>query len=314
MRIVFMGTPDFSVPCLRALLEHGDEVVGVFTQPDKPKGRGYQMIPTPVKKEALSHGIPVYQPTSLRKGEDAESAMQTLRTLAPDLIVVVAYGQILPQSVLDLPKYGCVNVHASLLPQYRGAAPIQRVILNGEVETGVTTMQMAAGLDTGDMLIKSRTAIDPNETAGELHDRLAALGAQTLCDTVDAIADGTLSPEVQDDALSCYAGMITKDMSVLDFSQPAAVVHNTIRGISGTAFMNGRRIKFHRSELTDRTADPAQAGVLVDASELLIACGDGCCVRITELQAEGGKRLRAADFLRGNKLEQGTRFTSSANP
>ncbi len=311
MRIVFMGTPDFSVPCLRALLEHGHEVVGVFTQPDKPKGRGYQMIPTPVKKEALSHGLDVYQPTSLRKGEDAESAMETLRSLAPDLIVVVAYGQILPQSVLDLPKYGCVNVHASLLPKYRGAAPIQRVILDGETETGVTTMQMAAGLDTGDMLIRAATRIDPNETANELHDRLSEMGAKTLCETVDAIAAGSITPEVQDDALSCYAKMITKDMSVLDFSKPAAVIHNTIRGISGTAFLNGKRIKFHRSELSEQTADAAQAGVLVDAASLVIACGDGHCIRITELQAEGGKRLRTADFLRGNKLEQGMQFTSS---
>jgi len=269
------------------------------------------MIPTPVKKEALSHGLDVYQPTSLRKGEDAESAMETLRSLAPDLIVVVAYGQILPQSVLDLPKYGCVNVHASLLPKYRGAAPIQRVILDGETETGVTTMQMAAGLDTGDMLIRAATRIDPNETANELHDRLSEMGAKTLCETVDAIAAGSITPEVQDDALSCYAKMITKDMSVLDFSKPAAVIHNTIRGISGTAFLNGKRIKFHRSELTEQTADAAQAGVLVDAASLVIACGDGHCIRITELQAEGGKRLRTADFLRGNKLEQGMQFTSS---
>lgn len=308
MRIVFMGTPEFAVPCLRALAAR-EEVVGVFTQPDKPKGRGYQLIPTPVKREAAAHDIPVFQPLSLRKGDDAAAAMETLRALAPELIVVVAYGQLLPQSVLDLPRYGCVNMHASLLPKYRGAAPIQRCILDGETQTGVTSMQMAAGLDTGDMLIKRALAIGADETAGALHDRLSALGAEVLLETVDGIRAGTLQPEVQNDAETCYAAMITKEMSLLDFSLPAQTVHNTIRGITGVCFLDGRRIKLYSSTLSGCGTSSSAAGTLVDANTLTIACGDGHCVRITQLQAEGGKRMAAADFLRGNHLTDGMRFT-----
>ena len=202
MKIIFMGTPEFAVPCLRTLAESGHEVAAVFTQPDKPKGRGYKMIPTPVKAAALEYGFPVYQPLSLRKGEDAEEAMRILREAAPELIVVTAYGQILPKEILELPKYGCINIHASLLPGYRGAAPINWVLLNGEKETGVTSMQMSEGLDTGDMLIKRATDIGENETYEELYARLSAMGGEVLAETIDALEKSTLSPEVQDDSLS----------------------------------------------------------------------------------------------------------------
>ena len=200
MKIVYMGTPDFAVPCLQALLQQAYEVVGVFTQPDKPKGRGYKMIPPPVKAAAVEAGLSVYQPLSLRKGEEAEQAMQTLQELAPDVIVVVAYGQILPKAVLDLPKYGCINIHGSLLPAYRGAAPMQMCLLNGETETGVTSMQMAEGLDTGDMLVKEALPILADQTFDSLHDRLAELGASVLLETLEKLAAGTLQPERGRDA------------------------------------------------------------------------------------------------------------------
>lgn len=308
LRIVFMGTPDFAVPCLRRLAEGSDVVAGVFTQPDKPKGRGYKLIPTPVKAAALEYGIPVYQPLSLRKGEDAEVAMETLRTLAPDLIIVVAYGQLLPKAVLELPRFGCINMHASLLPRYRGAAPIQWCVLNGETETGVTSMQMAEGLDTGDMLLAKALKIGENETSSELHDRLSLLGAEVLAETLDAVRNGTLHPVAQNDADSCYASMLRKEMSQLDFTKPAGTVHNTIRGITGFAWLDGKRYKLLRSVLSDRTVDPQLAGTIVDAATMTIACGDGHCVCISELQAEGGKRLQLADFLRGNRLESGMKF------
>ena len=208
-----MGTPDFAVPCLRTLAESGHEVAAVFTQPDKPKGRGYKLIPTPVKAAALEYEIPVYQPLSLRKGDDAEEAMGVLREIAPELIVVTAYGQILPKEVLELPKYGCINIHASLLPKYRGAAPINWVLLNGEKETGVTSMQMSEGLDTGDMLIKKCTEIGENETYEGLYARLSAMGGEVLAETIAALEKGELRHEVQDDSLSCSSPMIRKEMS-----------------------------------------------------------------------------------------------------
>ena len=209
MKIVFMGTPDFSVPCLKALAENGYDIPAVFTQPDKPKGRGYKMIPPPVKKCAEEYNIPVFQPLSLRKGEDAEKSLKTLEEIAPDLIIVVAYGQILPKEILELPILGCINIHASLLPEYRGAAPIQRSILDGKTKTGVTSMMMSEGLDTGDMLIKRETQIGEDETSAELTDRLSEIGAELLLETVKAAEEGTLKPEKQDDSLSCYAKMIT---------------------------------------------------------------------------------------------------------
>lgn len=305
MKVVFMGTPDFAVPCLRRLAESSCEVAAVFTQPDKPKGRGYKMIPTPVKAAAEEYGIPVYQPLSLRKGEDAEESLRILHDIAPDLIVVTAYGQILPKEVLELPRYGCINIHASLLPRYRGAAPINWVILKGETETGVTSMQMSEGLDTGDMLIRRSTRIGENETYEELYARLSELGGEVLMDTVKSIGDGTLSPEKQDDSESCYSPMIRKEMSALDFSKTAAEIHNTIRGVTGFAMLEGKRIKVYRSAISDKIAPEAENGAIVGAADFTVKCGDGKCVTFLEVQPEGKKRMKTEDFLRGKKLTEG---------
>ena len=306
MKIVFMGSPEFSVPCLKVLAESKHEVAAVFTQPDKARGRrGNQLVPTAVKAAALEYGYQVYQPLSLRKGEDAETSMQVLRDIAPDLIVVTAYGQILPKEVLELPKYGCINIHASLLPKYRGAAPINWVILNGETETGVTSMQMGEGLDTGDMLIKKTTKIGENETYEELYARLAVMGGEVLAETLEAVEKGTLSPEKQDDSLSCYSPMISKDMSALDFSKTAAEVHNTIRGVTGFTMLDGKRLKVFRSEISDNIAPDAENGSIVDEKRFAVKCGDGKAVVFTEVQPEGKKRMAAEDFLRGKKLVKG---------
>lgn len=306
MKIVFMGTPDFAVPCLKMLAESSHEIAAVFTQPDKPKGRGYKMIPTPVKTAALEYGLPVYQPLSLRKGEDAEKAMAILREIAPDVIVVTAYGQILPKEVLELPEYGCINIHASLLPKYRGSAPINWVILNGEKETGVTSMQMSEGLDTGDMLIKRSTVIGENETYQELYSRLSETGAEVLAETLTAIENGTLVPEKQDDSLSCYSPMITKEMSSLDFSKTAAEVHNTIRGVTGFALLGGKRLKVFSSMLSGESDKSAADGEITDTAHFGVKCGDGKIIRFLEVQPEGKKRMKVQDFLRGNKLTAGT--------
>lgn len=309
MNIVFMGTPDFAVPSLKALADAGEEIKAVFTQPDKPKGRGYKMIPTPVKTAALEMGAEVYQPLSLRKGEDAEKSLAVLSEIAPDLIVVVAYGQILPEEILNLPKYGCINVHGSLLPEYRGAAPMQWCLLNGEKTTGVTTMMMDKGLDTGDMLLKEEITIGENETLAELHDRLAECGASVLIKTLEALKDGTLTRTPQDDSKSTYSPMITKNMSLIDFSENAAVIHNKIRAITGYAFLNEKRLKIFRSELTGKRSSAEPGTVTETSSEFLAVCGDGELIRFTEVQPEGSKRMKAADYLRGSKLQPGIRFT-----
>ena len=306
MKIVFMGTPDFAVPCLRTLAESSHEVAAVFTQPDKPKGRGYKMIPTPVKAAAEEYGIPVYQPLSLRKGDDAAESMEVLKNIAPDLIVVTAYGQILPKEILELPVHGCINIHASLLPKYRGAAPINWVLLNGEKETGVTSMQMSEGLDTGDMLIKRSTEIGVNETYAELYSRLADMGGEVLADTLAAIENGELNPEKQDDSQSCYSPMIRKEMSALDFSKSAAEVHNTIRGVTGFTMLGGKRLKVFASEMSDNIAH-TETGVITDPSVFAVSCADGTVV-FNEVQLEGSKRMKTADFLRGKKLEKGEKL------
>lgn len=304
MRIVFMGTPDFAVPPLEALVAAGHDIAGVFTQPDKPNGRKMKLIPSPVKKAAAARGIPVYQPTSLRKGEDAQQAFAQLQEMAPDCIVVAAYGQILPKSVLDLPRYGCINIHASLLPKYRGAAPIQRVILDGEPETGVTVMQMAEGLDTGDMLLKGAIPIGENETADELHDRLSALGAELIVQAMQGIEQGTLTAEPQDDSLSCYAAMITKSMSALDFSRPAIELHRICCALTGFTALEGKRLKVYRSAVAPGRTDAAP-GTITDENTFTVACGDGSLLTFTEVQLEGSKRMQTAEFLRGKKLTRG---------
>lgn len=304
-----MGTPDFAVPCLQALIDNGENVQAVFTQPDKPKGRGYKMLPPPVKSLALTYNIPVYQPLSLKKGEDAENALNILKDLSPDLIIVVAYGKILPKEILELPKYYCINVHASLLPRYRGAAPIQWCVLNGEKETGVTTMLMAEGLDTGDMLLKESVAIGDDETASELHDRLSAVGAELLIKTISAVKVGTITREKQEDSLSNYASMITKDMCPIDFSLPAQQIHNKIRGLSASpcavTMLNGKRLKIFKSTMSDKKKYDLVAGTVVNEKDFTVVCGDGYTVTFTEVQSEGGKRMKVSDFLRGNHIEKG---------
>ena len=306
MRIIFMGTPDFAVPCLLRLLADGEQVVGVFTQPDKPKGRGYTLTPPPVKTAALEHGVPVFQPSTLRDGE----AEKIIRSLAPDLIVVVAYGKILPKEILYYPKYHSVNIHASLLPKYRGAAPIQWSILRGETETGVTSMLMDEGIDTGDMLLHKTTKIEENMTAGELHDVLAELGAQVLSETVSALKNGTLRP-VPQTGESSYAPMLTKALCPLDFSKSARVVHNQIRGLSpypaATFLLSGKRIKAFQSKLGGTAEKAFPTGTVTSCDgDIAVACGDGNLVHITELQPEGKKRMSASAFLVGHKLPVGT--------
>ena len=305
MRVVFMGTPDFAVDCLDILVEKGHEVVGVFSQPDKPQGRKQIMTPPAVKARALELGLDVYQPVSFKDGESAE----LLEKLAPELIVVVAYGKLIPQRVLDIPKYGCINVHASLLPKLRGAAPIQWSVINGEKETGVTTMQLDAGLDTGDILLVKKTDIEPNETSGELFDRLKVLGAELLVETIDTILDGTLNPIKQDDSQSTYASMLDKSLSPVEWTKTAQQVHDHIRGLEpwpvATTVINEKIVKLYGSRLAG--SYNKQAGEVVKAdSEFVVCCGDGNAVSITQLQAQGKNKLNAADFLRGFKIEKGT--------
>ena len=307
MRVVFMGTPVFSLACLEALINAGHEVAAVFTQPDKPKNRGKQISMTPVKECALAHNIPVYQPLSLRKGEDAESSLETLRGIAPDCIVVVAYGQILPVSILELPKYGCINVHASLLPRWRGAAPIQRCIQYGDTITGVTTMYMAQGLDTGDMIMKTETEITPEMTGAQLHDKLSADGAELICRTLEALENGTAVRTPQEGE-TCYASMITKEELKLDFTKPAKQVYDFIRAMSDApcafTLLDGKRMKVYAARLCEKSGN-SPAGTIVDADSFAVACGDGKCVELTEIQPEGGKRMDTAAYLRGKKLEKG---------
>ncbi len=308
IRTVFMGTPAFAVPTLDVLLKAGLNLVGVYTQPDRPKGRGQALAAPPVKEMALRHGIPVFQPQKLRAPEVVEG----LRVLAPDLIVVVAFGQILPKSVLEIPRYGCINVHASLLPKYRGAAPINQAIIDGETETGITTMLMDVGLDTGPMLLKRSLAIGPDETAGELHDRLCMLGGETMAATLQLLLRGELHPEVQDDSQTCYAAMLKKEDGCIDWSQSAQQIHNRIRGLSpwpGTyTELNGEPLKLF---LTRVEAGEGEAGTILApaADAVRIACGSGV-LAVRELQLPGKKRLAAADFLRGCPLPVGSRLGS----
>ena len=305
MRVVFMGTPAFSVPCLERLIADGYDVAGVFTQPDKPKGRGKQLALPPVKETAIRHGIPVFQPRSMRDGE----ALGILQTLKPDVVVVTAFGKILPPEILTFPKYGCINIHASLLPRYRGAAPIQWCVLNGETVTGVTSMQMDAGLDTGDMLLRAETPIGENMTAGELHDVLSALGAEVLSETMTALENGTLSPQKQDDSLSEYAPMLTKALCPLDFTKTAKQVHDRVRGLYpwpiATLTVDGKVLKVHESVLCGDAG--GKCGEVIESGKrLVISCGDGKCVELRTVQAEGKKAMAAADFLRGNPIPKGT--------
>ena len=305
LRTVFMGTPDFALQTLQGLIDAGCNMVGVYTQPDRPKGRGKQMAPPPVKELARQHGIPVYQPQKLRQPE----VVAELEALAPDLIVVVAYGQILPKSVLDIPAHGCINVHASLLPKYRGAAPINKAIIDGETETGITTMYMDVGLDTGDMLVKKTLTIGAEETAGELHDRLAVLGREAMEETLRQLCAGTLQREVQDDAQSSYAPMMKKEDGRIDWSRSALEVHNQVRGLDpwpgAYTSLDGELLKLARTTPQNSADAPPGSVVAADQDGVRIACGSGSLL-VRELQLAGRKRLGAADFLRGCPLQPGT--------
>lgn len=307
MKIVFMGTSDFAVPCLKSLAGC-HEVLGVFTQPDRPKGRGMKLQPTPVKAEALKLGIPVHQPERIR----AEEAMALLKVLNPDCIVVVSYGQILPKALLELPKLGCINVHASLLPDYRGAAPIHWAILNGETHSGVTTMHMDVGLDTGDMILKSICPIGPETTVGELHDALAAQGAELIITTLEQLEKGTAPRTPQDLQAGSYAPMIDRGLSEIDWAQSAEVICNRIRGLdpwpSAQSTLLGQRVKLFRPRqvLTEHRQAPGTL-LSVTSDGMLVAAG-AQAVLIGELQTAGSKRMPVAAYILGNSLPLGARF------
>ena len=302
LRIVFMGTPDFAVSALDAVFCAGYPVAGVFTQPDRPKNRGMKLTASPVKQYALEKGIPVFQPASFKREPEA---LETLRALAPDLIVVAAYGQILPQSVLDVPRLGCINIHSSLLPKYRGAAPINWAILNGETETGVTIMKMAPALDAGDIIAQRKTDIDPDETAEELFHRMEKLGAALLLEVIPALADGTAVFTPQNDAESTYAPLLSRALSPLDWNRTAKELHNQVRGLipwpAASAELNGVRFKIFRVAEAERHTDAVPGTLLSDRGKgIYIACGGGSVLEILELQAPGKKRMPAADYLRGH--------------
>ena len=302
-----MGTPDFALPTLKALCEKGYEIVGAVTQPDKPKGRGYALTPPPVKSYALEKGFEVYQPNTLRD----EAFAELLKSLDPELIVVVAYGKILPQNVLDYPKYKCVNVHGSLLPEYRGAAPMQRAIIDGKKVTGITTMLMAAGLDTGDMLLKAEVEIGENDNFEDIHDRLAECGAKLLMETVEGLEKGEIVPEKQDDSLSTYAAKIEKSDCLLDFSKDAKVLHDLIRGLSPiplafTHTPDGKLLKVVASRVFDaeKVSDKPCGTVISVGEDIKVVCGKGILSFLTVVP-EGKGRMSAADFVRGRKISEG---------
>lgn len=302
MRIVFMGTPDFAVPSLERLVQDGHQVLGVFAQPDKPKGRGYKLAPPPVKVAAEALGLPVYQPAKLRDGE----ALALLQQLQPQVIVVVAYGKILPKELLELPEKGCINVHGSLLPRYRGAGPIQWSIIRGDAVTGVTTMYMAEGLDSGDMILKKETPIGEEETYGELSERLALLGAEAISETLKLLESGTAPRIPQQEEEVTLAPMLNKELALLDFSRPAKELHCLIRGLSpwpvAYTFLDGNLLKVHRAKLAQ--GYQGQPGELLDKKRFIVACGQGA-LEFLEVQPAGGKRMEAAAFLRGKQLEPG---------
>lgn len=304
MKIVFMGTPDYAVKTLEALIKSEHTVAAVFAQPDKPVGRKQILTPPPVKVTAQENNIPVYQPVTLRDGE----AERILREIAPDVIVVVAYGKILPEEILNLPKYGCVNGHASLLPQYRGASPIQWCIVCGETVTGITTMLMDKGMDTGDILEQMTVNIGEEETAEELFERLSSISADLMLSTLEKLEKGEIDPKKQDESKATYAPIIKKDMALIDFTKSAEDIHNAVRGYYSWPcaffFLKGKRVKAIRCKVGDKTT--ASAGTVVDNTDYLeIACGDGRTVKLEILQPEGKGKMTAKQMLCGNPVEKG---------
>ena len=301
MRVVFMGTPDIAATCLKKIIADGFDVVGVYTQPDRPKGRGMKMVFSPTKEVAIAHNIPVFQPENFR----ADADVQALADLKPDVCAVVAYGRILPQRVLDIPTKGCVNIHASILPEYRGSAPYQWAVLDGKAETGVTAQHMVREMDAGDIIDVAKTPIGENETAGELLDRLAVLGADLLTNTLTAFANGTVSRTPQDPAGISFAPMLDKTMCPIDWNKTAQQVHNQVRGLHpwpvATMELKGKKFKVHATRIVDGHGQPGEILGLTKTG-LKIACGEGA-VEVISLQAEGGKRMAAPDYFRGHPLE-----------
>ena len=309
MRVIYMGTPDFAVHALVSIVEAGHDVVACFTQPDKAKGRSKKLQPTPVKVQAMEYDIPVYQPVKLREQENVD----IIRAYAPDVIVVAAYGQILPESILNIPKYGCVNIHASLLPKYRGAAPIQWAVIDGEKESGVTTMMMDVGLDTGDMLLKGSLELASDETGGSLFDRLSTLGANLCAEALEKLPKGELKPEKQGESPTEYARMLTKDMGDLDWNESAVKLERLIRGLnpwpSAYTKLGDKTLKIWSARVCERAVENAACGEIIRVTKetVCVACGEGA-LEITELQLQGKKRMDTGAFLRGYHLEPGTRL------
>ncbi len=301
MRVVFMGTPDIAATCLNKLIEDGFDIVGVYTQPDRPKGRGMKLVASPVKELAVKKQIPVFQPENFK----ADETVQQLRGLAPDVVAVVAYGRILPQRVLDIPERGCINIHASLLPQYRGSAPYQWAVLDGRKETGVSAQFMQLAMDAGDVIDVAKTPIGENETAGELLDRLAILGAQLLSKTLRAVAQGEVTATKQDESQVSYAPMLDKSLCPIDWTKTAQQIHDQVRGLHpwpvATTTLAGTFFKIHTTVVCEGSGQPGQILGLTKTG-LQVACGEGV-VEIRSLQAEGGKRMAAPDYFRGHPLE-----------
>ncbi len=306
MRIAFMGTPDFSTYCLKALVESKHEIVGVFCQPDKPVGRKQELTPPDVKVEALKHGLKVFQPTTLKNGKGTE----ILEEIKPDLVVVVAYGKILPHDFLEYPKYGCINIHASILPKYRGASPIHYAVLNGDEETGVTAQQMNDGVDTGDILHIKKCPIGINDTTERMYEILAPLGAETLMETIDMLEKGELNPVVQDESQATHVGLLTRDMSTIDWSKSAFEIHNKIRGLyswpGASTTLNGKTLKIHSAVLSDKKGNNKSGEVIDSNGKLIVCCGDGKCIELKTVQLEGKKRMEVSAFLNGYPIEKGT--------
>ncbi len=308
LRVIFMGTPEFACPTLQTLIDRGENVLAVITQPDRPKGRGQKLMPPPVKELALRHGLNVLQPNRVREAE----FIQLLRDMQPDLIVVIAFGQILPKALLDIPPMGCINVHASLLPRYRGAAPLNWCLINGEAETGVTTMLMDPGLDTGPMLLKRATHIDENEDITALHDRMSIMGAELLSETVDALLDGSVKPHAQDDSQTCYAAMLKKEDGLINWNRPAREIHNQVRGLAvwpvACTSINGQVLKVFRTKVGEGSGNP---GSVIRASKGIfeVACQEGSLF-IEEMQLAGKKRLDCSSFLAGCPVAEGLQLAA----
>lgn len=307
--VIFMGTPDFAVPALKALVDSDDyDVKLVISQPDKPQGRKQVLTPSPVKQLALQFDLEVYQPDSL-KGDEA---FEKIRALAPDYIIVSAYGKILPKRILDVPKYGCINLHGSLLPKYRGAAPIQWSVINGDKVTGVTTMLMDVGLDTGDILLTSEKTIGEDETAGEVFDALAALCPDLLIKTLKSIESGTVTPVKQDESKASYVSVLSKDMALINWNDSADTIHNLIRGLNpwpvARTVMNGKILKIFSSKVCDKASAEAPGTVNVSNGNIYVTCGNATVLKLEEIQIEGSKRMTSDDFLRGRTFEKGFSF------